>query len=201
MKNVLLITSSPRGEASYSAQIATELVQGIGGNVTTRALWRDPLPTMGTEFIHAIFTAESERTPEQREALRLSDALIEELRTADVVVIAAGMINFGMPAQLKTWIDHVTRAGSTFRYTAAGPEGLVIGKRVILVLAAGGVYTSGPMAAMNHLEPAIRDSLGFLGLTDLETVWVEGTAFGEEATERALTAAGERSRELLATVQ
>ncbi|MES2461979.1 MAG: NAD(P)H-dependent oxidoreductase, partial [Armatimonadota bacterium] len=115
---------------------------------------------------------------------------------ADMVVIAAGMFNFGMPSTLKTWIDHVTRAGLTFRYGDGGPVGLVQGKKVILVLAMGGVYSSGPMAPMNHLEPHLRTSLGFLGMTDIETVAIEGTAMGPEATEQAVAAARARAETL-----
>lgn len=202
MKNVLLVTSSPRGEASYSAQVATELAREItgeiGGSLTVRELWREPIPAIGPEFVHAGFAPEADRTPEQRATLATSDELIAELQAADVVVVAAGMINFGMPATLKTWIDHLSRKGVTFRYGEAGPEGMVTGKRLVLVLASGGVYTSGPMLAMNHLEPPLRTNLGFMGLTNVETVWIEGVAYGEDAAELALASARERSREVAA---
>jgi len=201
MKNVLLVTSSPRGEASHSTKIATELAQGIGGNLVVRDLWRNPLPVIGPDFVHAMFTAEAERTPAQREALRFSDETIAELEDADVVVVAAGMINFGMPAGLKTWIDHITRAGVTFKYGEAGPVGLITGKRAILVLASGAVFSTGPYSAMDHLEPALRGNLGFIGFTDIETIRMEGVAFGEEAVLQALSQATERSRELVATVR
>jgi FMN-dependent NADH-azoreductase len=115
--------------------------------------------------------------------------LIAELNNADIVVIGAGMINFGVPSGLKSWLDHVTRAGVTFRYGAAGPEGLVTGKKVILVLATGGIYSTGPMAPLDHMEPHLRTSLGLLGMTDVETILIEGTAMGPEATEEALTGA------------
>jgi len=188
MNNVLLLTSSPRGEHSLSTQVATELAQKIqGAHLTVRNLWSAPLPHIGPGFIHAIFTPEESRSPEQREALALSNELIAELKAADLVIIAAGMINFGMPSTLKTWIDYITRSGETFSYGEAGPQGLVTGKKVALVIATGGVYSAGPMTAMNHLEPHLRAVLGFLGMTDVETILIEGVAFGPEATEKALT--------------
>lgn len=199
MENVLFITSSPRGEASYSAQIGEELVGGLGGSVLRRELWRDAPPILSPEIVGALFTPEEARTPEQRERVALSDELLRELKAADTIVIAAGMINFGLPTALKAWIDLVARKGETFRYTEAGPEGLLTGKKLYLVLAYGGVYSSGPMAAMDHLEPQLRSQLGFLGLTDVEVVKIEGVAMGEEATERALAEARERVRELAGT--
>jgi FMN-dependent NADH-azoreductase len=187
MKNVLLLTSSPRGEASFSTQVATDLAHKIAGaRVTVRNLWQNPLPHIGPEFVQAGHTPEGDRTPAQRQALALSDELIAELKAADIVVIGAGMINFGMPSALKSWIDYVTRSGLTFRYDAAGFEGLVKGKKAILVLATGAVYSSGPMVAMNHMEPELRAVLSFLGLTDVETVLVEGVGLGPERTEKAL---------------
>lgn len=99
------------------------------------------------------------------------------------------MINFGLPSVLKSWIDHITRAGLTFRYSEAGVEGLVRGKKAILVLATGGIYSEGPRAAMNYLEPYLRAILGFLGVTDIETILLEGVAYGPEATEKSLAQA------------
>lgn len=201
MTNLLLITSSPRGEASLSTQIATELVEEIQGvHVSVRDLVRFPLPHIDPEVVQAAYTPEADRTTRQREALALSDELIAELKNADIVVIGAGMINFGMPSGLKSWVDHVTRAGVTFRYGAAGPEGLVTGKRVILVLAMGGVYSAGPMAEWNHLGPHLQANLGFLGMTDTETIVIEGTAMGPEATEAALSAARAKAVALAATL-
>lgn len=182
---------------SYSSQVATDLARNLGGPVTVRELWKQPAQAIGPDFVGAVFTPEDARTSAQRELLRESDDAIAELLSADTIVIAAGMINFGPPATLKTWIDLVTRSGVTFRYTESGPEGLVKGKKLILVLAAGGVYSEGPMAAMNHLEPGIRTSLGFLGLTDVETIWIEGVGMGPESVERALADANAKSRELV----
>jgi FMN-dependent NADH-azoreductase len=200
MQNVLLVTSSPRGEVSHSTHVATELARGFGGDLTVRELWRDPPTPIGPEFVHAIFTSVADRTPQQRALLQTSDEAIGEILAADVIVIAAAMINLGMPASLKTWIDFITRSGVTFRYSEAGPVGLIRGKRVVLVLASGGVYTSGPGAAINFLEPPLRTSLDFVGLTGAETVWIEGLAFGEDATQLALTQARDRVRGIVAEI-
>lgn len=197
MKNVLLLTSSPRGEASLSTQIATMLAQDIfGAQVIVRDLWRVAVPHISPDFTRAVFTPHDSRTPEQVEELKLSDTFIAELKAADVIIIGAGMINFGIPSPLKSWLDHVIRARETFRYSDTGPQGLVTGKKVILVLATGGVYSDGPMTAMNYLEPYLRSVLPFIGLTDIETILVEGVAKGAEAVAPAIAAATENARTL-----
>jgi len=201
MGNILLVTSSPRGEASHSTQVATDLARNLGGNLTVRELWRKPPALIGPEHVMAIYTPEAARTPEQRALLKESDEAIAEVLAADTLVIAAGMINFGMPASLKAWIDLITRAGVTFAYGASGPEGLIKGKRLILVLASGGVYSTGPAASMNHLEPTLRSNLGFLGITDVETIWLEGMSMGEAAVESALSQAKEHTEKVLAGVR
>ena len=190
MTNVLLLTSSPRGDASYTAQVATELAHKISGaTVTVRELWREMVPPLDPGFVHAAYTPADNRTAEQREALALSDTLIAELKATDVLIIASGMINFGVPSTLKSWIDNVTRRGMTFRYGEAGPEGLVTGKKTVLVLATGGVYSQGPMAAMDHQEPYLRSVLSFLGMSDIETILIEGVSMGPEVTEKEFAAA------------
>lgn len=198
MNRVLLVTSSPRGEDSYSTRFATDLAEKLGDIVVARELWRDPPPALDASFVHAMFTLAPQRTSEQVRLLEVSDRYIAELKAADTVVIGAGMINFGMPVVLKAWIDLIARSGETFSYGESGPVGLLKEKRAILVLAAGGVYSSGPMSAMNHLEPPLRDVLSFLGITNIETVWIEGVSMGPEAQEIALNSARTRTEQLLA---
>ncbi|RYG37596.1 FMN-dependent NADH-azoreductase [bacterium] len=197
MKNILLVTSSPRGKASFSTQMAEELVEKFrslspDATVTLRDLDHSPLPYLSESLIQALHTPEGDRTEAQASAVVESDALIAELREADTIVIASGLINFGIPATLKSWIDHVTRSGITFRYTEAGPEGLLTGKKTYLVLAYGGVYSVGPMQSADFQGPYLKWMLGFLGLTDIEEVIVEGSVFGPEAAEQALGRAHER---------
>jgi FMN-dependent NADH-azoreductase len=197
MKNILLVLSSPRGDQSYSSRVARDLVAKLRrdhpeATVKTVDLSQLPPPVLDGPILHAYFTPSEARTEAQRELIAQSDAYVADLFFADTIVIASGMINFGVPAPLKAWIDQIARAGVTFRYGENGPEGLVTGKKVYLVLASGGVYSSGPMQAMDHLSPYLHSTLAFLGMTDVETIRVEGTAFGPDAAEAAVKQAEER---------
>jgi FMN-dependent NADH-azoreductase len=203
MKNILLIESSPRGSDSYSHQAARSIVNELqtrnpGSKTVVRDLGHNPPPHVGSPFIGAMYTPPEQRTPDQSWLLALSDALIDELFAAETVVIAAPMHNFGVPSTLKAWIDHISRAGRTFSFGANGPEGLLKGRRVILVLASGGVYSNGHMKAFDFTEPYLRAVLGFLGITDVDVVRVEGVAVGAIGPEKALAAAGTQSKQLVA---
>ncbi len=137
MAQVLLVTSSPRGAASHSSQIgrrlADQLTAGDSRTLVVRDLFRDPLPHIGADFVTALGTPAESRSEAQKAAIAVSDQLIAEVFAADVIVIASSMINFGVASTLKTYIDNLLRAGATFSYTAAGPEGLVKGKKAYLV--------------------------------------------------------------------
>ncbi len=109
-----------------------------------------------------------------REALRLSDQLTEEVLSSDLLLIASPMWNFGLPSSLKAWVDHIVRPGKTFRYTGDGAEGLALRKKAILVLASGGVFSEGPWKSWDTAEPYLRLVLGFIGITDVQTVRAEG---------------------------
>jgi FMN-dependent NADH-azoreductase len=109
-----------------------------------------------------------------KQALHLSDVLTDELLSSDLLVIASPMWNFGIPSLLKAWIDHVVRAGKTFNYAGAGVEGLAKGKRAILVLASGGVFSEGPWKSWDTVEPYLRQILGFIGIDDVQTARAEG---------------------------
>jgi len=190
--NILYVTSSSRGSASYSNRVAAEVLDELrarnpGAAVTVRDLAREPLPHIGDDFVAATRSPAGPQTGEQRALLAQSDALVDELFAADLIVIAAPMINFTIPSNLKTWIDHVARAGRTFRYSEKGPEGLVTGKQVIVVAARGGIYANGN--ALDFQLPYLKGVLGFLGMTDVEVLEVEGTAYGPEAAEKAVEAA------------
>jgi FMN-dependent NADH-azoreductase len=190
--NILYVASSSRGSASYSNRVATDVLAELrtrnpGAKVIVRDLGREPLPHIDDDFVAATRGPVASQTDEQRALLARSDTLVDELLAADVVVIAAPMINFTIPSNLKSWVDYVARAGRTFRYSDKGPEGLVTGKQVILVAARGGVY--GQNAALDFQVPYLRSVLGFLGMTDVEVIEVEGTAFGPDAAENAVEAA------------
>jgi FMN-dependent NADH-azoreductase len=194
--NILHITSSSRGTASYSSRVATEVITDItgrnpGATVTVRDLAREPLPHIDEDFVVATKSPTGPQTERQRALLAQSDALVEELFAADVIVIAAPMINFTIPSTLKSWIDFVARAGRTFSYGEKGPQGLVTGKQVILVGARGGVYADA-MKPLDFQLPYLKSVLGFLGMTDVTVVDVDGTAFGPEVAEKAVAAAASR---------
>ena len=191
--NILFVTSSSRGSASYSNRVATNVLAELrrrdpNARVTVRDLGRDPLPHINDDFVTATRGATMPATDEQRALLARSEALVDELFAADVIVIAAPMINFTIPSNLKGWIDYVARAGRTFRYSEKGPEGLVKGKQVIVVAARGGVYQDAGKA-LDFQIPYLKSVLGFLGMTDVEVIEVEGTAFGPDAAEQAVEAA------------
>ncbi|MEJ0074999.1 MAG: FMN-dependent NADH-azoreductase [Alphaproteobacteria bacterium] len=190
--NILFVTSSARGSASYSNRVAATVLDELaarnpGATVTVRDLAREPLPHVGDDFFTATRGPSGPQTDGQRALLARSDELVDELFAADLIVIAAPMINFTVPTNLKAWIDYVARAGRTFRYSEKGPEGLVKGKPVILVAARGGIYAAGN--AMDFQVPYLKSVLGFLGMTDVEVLEVEGTAYGPDAAEKAVVAA------------
>jgi FMN-dependent NADH-azoreductase len=193
MSNILLLLSSPRSE-SYSTQIARSVVGRLkgdapGAEVIVRDLARDPLPHVDEDFVEAVRSSTGPKGESQKATVARSDALVDEFLAADTIVIAAPMYNFGIPSTLKAWIDQICRAGRTFRYTEKGPEGLAKGKRAILVLARGGVYSSGPFEAFEYQGTYLRTILAFLGIKDVQTIDVEGLAYGPDAANKAVSAA------------
>jgi FMN-dependent NADH-azoreductase len=191
MSNILFVSSSAR-RSSYSNQVAYALLQRLedsdpGAEVTVRDLAKSPLPHIDEEFVTATRGPGGPQTDVQKAIAAQSDALVDELIAADTVVIAAPMINFTIPTTLKTWIDYIARAGRTFSYSQSGPKGLVTGKRVFLVVARGGVYSD--KKQFDFQLPYLLHVLAFLGMTDVEVIDVEGTAFGPQAAERAVAAA------------
>ena len=204
MCNILFVSSSPRGSASYSNQIAQRVISDLrernsNARLVVRDLAQAPLPHIDDDFVTATRAPNGPQTDRQRAILALSDALVDDLLAADIVVIAAPMINFGVPTQLKSWFDYVARAGRTFRYSEAGPQGLVTGKRVIIVSASGGIY-SGANAAFDFQVPWLRSMLGFLGITNIEVIRVEGTALGPKPAEEAVARAAAQARATVAAL-
>jgi FMN-dependent NADH-azoreductase len=192
MSQILLITSSPRVE-SYSTRVGHRLAQRLtsqpGSNFTVRDLTRQPLPHVDDSFAVARNTPPDLLTSAQKSALSLSDQLLAELFAADTLIVASGMINFGIPSSLKAYIDYVVRPGVTFRYGNNGPEGLAKGKKAYLVVARGGNYSQGPMQAFNFQDTYLKSTLGFIGIIDVEVIAVEGIGFGPEVAEKAFSAA------------
>jgi FMN-dependent NADH-azoreductase len=185
--HILHIISSPQ-PASFSIRLGHQIIEKLlaahpGSTVRERNLAAHPLPHLEEAYLQSLYTPAEALSPAQKVAMRHSDEAIEELRAADVLVLGAPFYNFGIPATLKSWIDHLCRPGVTFRYLATGPEGLITGKKVYVALASGGVYSTGPMASYDFVAPYLRATLGFLGLTDMEVVRVEGTAIPDLTAE------------------
>ena len=170
---LLHLDSSITGDASVSRQVSAAIVAAIAtphDTIVRRDLAAAPLP-------HLTLDQFADR------------GVLDEFLAADTVVIGAPMYNFTLPTQLKAWLDRVLIAGETFRYTAAGPQGLAGGKRVIVALARGGFYGADtPMRALEHLETYLRTAFGFIGI-DPEFVVADGIATGPEAREAALAQA------------
>lgn len=122
--------------------------------------------------------------------------ILDEFLAADVVVIGAPMYNFGIPTQLKAWIDRIAVPGQTFRYTPNGPEGLAGDKRVIVVSSRGGIYSQGPAAAMDFQENYLRAFFGFIGVKDLEIVRAEGVSMSPEHRANAIQQAHQSIRDM-----
>jgi FMN-dependent NADH-azoreductase len=189
---ILHIDSSPRGERSHSRRLSRELVQALratGGetDVIYRDLAKVPPPAIDGLWIAAAYTPDSQRTPEMKQALQLSDTLIDEVMSADVLIIGVPMINFGAPPSLKAWIDQIVRAGKTFSVPEL--EGLAKGKKAYLVMASGGDYAVGTEASQrDHVTPHLRTVLAFIGITEVSVLNVATTS-GEAAYERTLKTA------------
>ena len=198
MTRLLHIDASPRGERSHTRRLSRELVQAWleahpTGTVAYRDIGRQPVPHVTEEWIAAAFTPPGERPP--AEALRLSDELIDELLTADVIVAGVPMYNFGLPSGLKAYIDQIVRVGRTYLFEphdlAAPYEPLVHGKRMIVVTASGdgGFLPGGRNAHMNHLHPHLRTAFAFIGVTDLTFVHVENDEHGGHRLAESVEAA------------
>lgn len=187
MSNVLVLKSSILANYSQSNVLADYFVdqwrqQHSDDKIQVRDLAADPVPVLDGELVGALRPSDAPLTPRQQDALELSNTLIEELQASDFIVIAAPMYNFNIPTQLKNYFDLVARAGVTFRYTEAGPEGLLKGKKVYVLTSRGGIHKD---TNTDLVTPYLRVFLGFIGLTDVEFVFEEGIAYGPEMATKA----------------
>jgi FMN-dependent NADH-azoreductase len=176
---ILQIISSARGAESYSTRLSQGIIDKLlaahpGSTVVVRNVATRPFPHLEEAHLQAYFTPAEGRSPEQQEAVRHSNEAIAEIMAADVLVVGVPFYNFSIPSSLKSWLDHLTRAGITFRYTPTGPEGLIKGKKVYLAVASGGIYSEGPMQAYDFATPYLRTVFSFLGLTDVTVARAEG---------------------------
>lgn len=188
---ILQINASARSNGANSTRLADAitarlLAQNPDAIVELRDLASDPHPVLDEPALGALFTPAEQRTPEQAARVALDDALIAQVQSTDAIVLGVPMYNFGVPVQLKTWIDAIARAGVTFRYTEKGPQGLLQGKKVYVALARGGLYRDTPADSQ---VPYLKSVLGFLGMTDVEFIYAEGLAMGTESAGKAFAEA------------
>ena len=188
---ILQIKASVFNGSGQSSRLSDQLVAQLsaenpGAQVIQRDLVAEPVPHLDAARVAAFFAKPEERTAEQAAVIAYSDALIDEVRGADVIVLGLPMYNFGVPSQLKSWFDHLARAGVTFKYTEKGAVGLLTGKKAYVVATRGGVYAG----TQNDFQvPFVRQFLGFVGITDVELVYAEGLALGEESRNNSIAAA------------
>jgi len=179
MKNILHITSSLNSSDSFSNKLSQTIADKLlaefpDSTITRRDLLKTSVPHLGAPEFEAFRILPEERTELQKSAVEISDQLTHELMDSDIIVIGVPLYNFGIPSVLKAWLDHIVRAGITFKYSEKGVEGLVRNKKVYLAISSGGVYSEGPMKSFDFTEPYLRAVLGFIGLTDVTTFRVEG---------------------------
>ncbi|QCO85917.1 FMN-dependent NADH-azoreductase [Vibrio neocaledonicus] len=186
MSRVLALKSSILGDYSQSNKLVEDFIKNVDQDkLTVRDLAANPLPVLDFAVATALRATE-DLSQEQKAVVDLSDTLIEEVKTADTLVIAAPMYNFTIPTQLKNWIDLIARAGVTFKYTENGVQGLIEGKKAIVVTTRGGIHKDSPT---DNVTPYLRTVLGFVGITDVEFVYAEALNMGEDAAAKGISEA------------
>ena len=191
MSRVLVIESSARQQGSVSRELTQQFIaQWHAANPADQIQVRDvaanPLPHLDLTLLGGWMTPAEQQSDAEKAALARSNELTEELLAADVLVLAAPMYNFSIPSTLKAWLDHVLRAGVTFKYTETGPQGLLTGKRAFVLTARGGIYAG---SALDHQEPYLRQALAFIGIHDVQFIHAEGMNMGGEFLEKGLAQA------------
>ncbi|EGQ9860712.1 FMN-dependent NADH-azoreductase [Vibrio parahaemolyticus] len=184
MSRVLALKSSILGDYSQSNKLVEDFIKNVDQDkLTVRDLAANPLPVLDFAVATALRATE-DLSQEQQVVVDLSDTLIEEVKAADTLVIAAPMYNFTIPTQLKNWIDLIARAGVTFKYTENGVQGLIEGKKAIVVTTRGGIHKDSPT---DNVTPYLRTVLGFVGITDVEFVYAEALNMGEDAASKGIS--------------
>lgn len=194
MSRVLALKSSILGDYSQSTKLVEEFIKNVDQDkLTVRDLAANPLPVLDFSVATALRATE-DLSQDQQAIVDLSDTLIEEIKAADTLVIAAPMYNFTIPTQLKNWIDLIARAGVTFTYTENGVKGLIEGKKAIVVTTRGGIHKD---ATTDSMTPYLRTVLGFVGITDVEFVYAEALNMGEDAAAKGISEAQSQLAELV----
>ena len=188
MSNVLIIESSARQQGSFSRQLTRQFIsqwQAVrpGDQVTVRDLALNPVPHLDANLLGGWMKPKAQRSADEQASLKRSDELTDEVLGADVLVLAAPMYNFAIPSTLKAWLDHVLRAGVTFKYTETGPQGLLTGKKAYVLTARGGLYAG---STTDHQEPYLRQVMAFIGIHDVTFIHAEGMNLGGDFQDKGL---------------
>lgn len=194
MKSILHLISSPRKDDAVSIKLGSAIVERLQSKYPDSSVIEVDLTAQGIEHLNdahlkGFFTPEDQQSIADKQSIAYSNAAINQLMSADFIVIGAPMYNFTIHSSLKAWIDQVARAGKTFRYSESGPEGLVVGKRVYLAVASGGVYSAGDYQPYDFVVPYLSSVLAFLGMTDVSVYRAEGLSVPslmEAALEKAI---------------
>ena len=198
MSRILVIESSARQQGSVSRELTQQFIANWkaanpADQIQVRDVAANPLPHLDLTLLGGWMTPAEQQSEAEKAALVRSNELTDELLAADVLVLAAPMYNFAIPSTLKAWLDHVLRAGVTFKYTETGPQGLLTGKRAIVLTARGGIYAG---SALDHQEPYLRQALAFIGIHDVQFINAEGMNMGGEFVEKGLAQAKAKLAEL-----
>lgn len=199
MSRILVIESSARQQGSVSRELTQQFIANWqaahpADQIQVRDLAAEPVPHLDATLLGGWMTPSEQQSEAEKAALARSNQLTDELLAADVLVLAAPMYNFAIPSTLKAWLDHVLRAGVTFKYTETGPQGLLTGKRAFVLTARGGIYAG---SALDHQEPYLRQALAFVGIHDVQFIHAEGLNLGAEFSQKGLAQARAKLAEVV----
>ena len=186
INNILRIDASARYADSVTRSLTDEIINQLASSGPISVIVRDVaqgLPFVDEAWVGANFTPPENRSEKQRAILAESDALVEELQSADTLIIGLPIYNFGIPASLKAWIDMIARARLTFKYTENGPVGLLTGKKAIIAIASGGINVD---SDIDFATPYIRHALAFIGIHDVTVI--ASDAMGRDADKKRVAA-------------
>ena len=191
MKTLLQINSGMQGAISHSSVLANKMADTLlAQNDKMRHIKRDlsdlAIPQLNCATVAIFFDENSAVTVEQKTALALSNTLVAELKEADIIVFGTGMYNQMIPSSFKSWIDHIVRIGETFQFSETGPVGLLMSKKAYIVIAQGGLSLGTPADLMSEY---LKRILAYIGVTDIEFIYAQGLALGEQSVEANLKAA------------
>jgi FMN-dependent NADH-azoreductase len=195
MAHILHLDASPRAQRSVSRTLTQEFITDWKTNhpndtVTYRDLGHQAIPFVDEDWIAAAYSAPEQHTPQQKQAIQLSNELVDEFLAADRFVFGMPMYNFSIPANFKAYIDQITRVGRTFTVDATGYKGLVHNKKMTIITASSGAYPHGsPGHSYDMQTPYLQLIFGFMGITDLEFIHADSLSMGDEARDKAIASA------------